>query len=160
MKPATQPAALRVQEILGPRFHVVEFDESTRTATDAAAAIGCDVAQIAKSIVFRAVESGRAVLVIASGINRVDEKKMRALLGEKIERADAEFVRERTGFAIGGVPPVGHATPPVVYIDQDLAKYPTLWAAAGTPNAVFEVGFGDLAEISGGTIADIARPAG
>lgn len=158
MKPAAQPAALRVQQVLGDRFKVLEFDASTRTAADAAAAIGCEVAQIAKSIIFKAAESGRAVLVITSGVNRVDEKKIRALVGEKIERADADFVRERTGFAIGGVPPVGHATPPLVFIDQDLRNYPTLWAAGGTPNAVFEVGFDSLAALSGAKVADVAKP--
>lgn len=157
MRPATQAAALRVQEVLGPHFAVVEFDASTKTAADAAAAVGCSVAQIAKSIIFRAAETGRAVLVIASGINRVDEKKIAALLGEKIVRADADFVREQTGFAIGGVAPVGHATPSVVYIDQALQNYPTLWAAGGTPNAVFEVGFAELVSLSGAMVADVAK---
>lgn len=157
MRPATQPAALRVQEVLGPRFKVVEFDESTKTSADAAAAVGCEVAQIAKSIIFRAMDSGRAVLVITSGINRVDEKKIRALLGEKVERADADFVRERTGFAIGGVPPVGHATQSVVFVDQDLKLYATLWAAGGTPNAVYETGFEALVTQAGGTVADVAK---
>ena len=116
MKPASEPSALRVQATLGERFRVVEFEESTKTAADAAAAIGCSIAQIAKSIIFRAEASGRAVLVIASGVNRVDEKKVTALLEEKIGRADADFVRASTGFAIGGVPPVGHSQPPVVFI--------------------------------------------
>jgi prolyl-tRNA editing enzyme YbaK/EbsC (Cys-tRNA(Pro) deacylase) len=157
VRAATQPAALRVQQVLGPRFKVVEFDESTKTAADAAMAVGCDVAQIAKSIIFRAADTGRAVLVITSGINRVDEKKIRALLGEKVERADAEFVRERTGFAIGGVPPVGHETPSVVFVDEDLKQYPTLWAAGGTPNAVYETGFEALVAMAGGTVADVAK---
>jgi prolyl-tRNA editing enzyme YbaK/EbsC (Cys-tRNA(Pro) deacylase) len=138
---------------------VVEFDESTKTAADAAAAIGCDVAQIAKSIIFRAVASGRAVLAIASGTNRVDERKLRAHLGEKIERADADFVRERTGFAIGGVPPIAHATPSIVFIDRGLRRYPNLWAAGGTPNAVFSIGFDELVVLSGATVADIAKEA-
>ncbi len=157
MRPATQPAALRVQGVLGPGFEVLEFDASTKTAVDAAAAVGCEVAQIAKSIIFRAAESGRAVLVITSGINRIDEKKVRALLGEKIERADADFVREVTGFAIGGVPPVGHATLSVVFVDEDLQQYPTLWAAGGTPNAVYETGFDALVKLAGGTVADVAK---
>ena len=117
MKPATAPSALKVQAVLGPEFQVLEFEASTRTSQDAAAAIGCTVAEIAKSLIFKSAQ-GRAVLVIASGVNRVDEKKVRALLGEKIERADADFVREATGYAIGGVPPVGHATPPIVLIDR------------------------------------------
>ena len=157
MRPATQPAALRVQQVLGPGFTVVEFDESTKTAADAAVAVGCEVAQIAKSIIFKAPETGRAVLVITSGINRVDEKKIRALLGERIERADADFVREKTGFAIGGVPPVGHVTPSVVFLDEDLKQYPALWAAGGTPNAVFETGFETLLTLTSGTVADVAR---
>ena len=115
MQAATSPSALRVQAMLGAGFRVLEFSASTRTAAEAAEAIGCTVAQIAKSILFRAA-SGRPVLVVACGTNRVDEKKVAALLGEKIGRADAEFVREATGFAIGGVPPVGHATAPAVLL--------------------------------------------
>ena len=108
MKPAASPSALRVQAALGDRFQVVEFDASTRTAAEAAAAIGCTVAQIAKSLIFRGEESQRPVLVVASGACRVDETKVAAAAGETIARADADFVREMTGFAIGGVPPVGH----------------------------------------------------
>jgi len=135
---------------------VLEFDLGTRTAADAAAAIGCTVAQIAKSLVFRA-NSGKSVLVIASGVNRVNEKKAAALVGESIARADAEFVREATGFAIGGVPPVGHATTPVALIDQDLMAFEEIWAAAGTPNAVFRLTPADLVALTQGTIAAIAR---
>jgi prolyl-tRNA editing enzyme YbaK/EbsC (Cys-tRNA(Pro) deacylase) len=111
MKPATAPSALKVQAALGLDFQVLEFEASTRTSEEAAAAIGCSVAEIAKSLIFKAAD-GRPVLVIASGANRVDEKKVPALLGQKIERADADFVREATGYAIGGVPPLGHASPP------------------------------------------------
>ena len=136
MKPATAPSARKVQAVLGPRFTVLEFDAGTRTAEDAAAAIGCTAAEIAKSLVFRSA-SGRSVLAIASGANRVDEKKAAALIGERIARADADFVRETTGFAIGGVPPVGHATAPIVLIDETLMDFAELWAAAGTPNAGF-----------------------
>lgn len=157
MRPATQSAALRVQRILGDRYRVVEFEDSTKTAPDAAAAVGCEVAQIAKSIIFRAAETSRAVLVVTSGVNRVDEKKIKALLGEKIERADAEFVRDRTGFAIGGVPPVGHETPSVIFIDRDLQNFRTLWAAGGTPNAVFELTWDDLLALTGGKVADVAK---
>ena len=148
---------VKVQAVLGPRFRVVEFEESTRTSADAAAAIGCTVAQIAKSVIFRAAESGRPVLVVASGVNRVDEKKIAALLGEKVKSADADFVREKTGYVIGGVPPVAHATPPVTYLDADLAKLGTIWAAAGTPNAVFELTWDDLVTLTGGTAADVAK---
>jgi prolyl-tRNA editing enzyme YbaK/EbsC (Cys-tRNA(Pro) deacylase) len=97
------------------------------------------------------------VLVIASGVNRVDEKKVRALLGEKIERADADFVRAATGYAIGGVPPVGHATPAVVLIDRDLQRFEAVWAAAGTPNAVFKVSPLDLVRLTQGQVVEIAK---
>jgi prolyl-tRNA editing enzyme YbaK/EbsC (Cys-tRNA(Pro) deacylase) len=157
VKPSNHPSALRVQAVLGPAFKVVEFEDSTKTAADAAAAIGCAVAQIAKSIIFKAAPSNRAVLVIASGTNRVDEKKVSALLGEAIGRADPDFVREATGFAIGGVPPVGHATPPVIFIDEDLRAFDTIWAAAGTPNAVFELTPDSLLVLTGGTAADVAK---
>jgi prolyl-tRNA editing enzyme YbaK/EbsC (Cys-tRNA(Pro) deacylase) len=156
MKPASAASALKVQAALGPGFAVLEFDASTRTAEDAAGAIGCTVAQIAKSLVFRA-ESGRSVLVIASGVNRVDEKKAAAVIGERIGRADAEFVREATGFAIGGVPPVGHATAPIVLIDHGLMELDEIWAAAGTPNAVFRLTPADLITLTGGAVAQIAR---
>lgn len=156
MRISSNPSSQRVQAALGPSFTVVEFDESTHTAQEAADAIGCQLAQIAKSILFRSA-SGRPVLVITSGTNRVDEKKIRALLGEKIERASPEFVKESTGFEVGGVPPLGHAGPCIVYLDEDLKAYPTLWAAGGTPNAVFEIGFAELAQMSGATVADIAK---
>ncbi len=156
MRPSAHPQALRVQQALGPGFLVVEFDESTHTAQEAADAIGCTLAQIAKSILFRS-PSGKAVLVIASGVNRVDERKIRARLGEKIERASPEFVRETTGFEVGGVPPLGHASPCVIYIDEDLKAHPTLWAAGGTPNAVFEIGFDELVSRAGAVVADVAK---
>lgn len=157
MKPATQASALKVQAILGNGFRVVEFEESTRTSADAAAAIGCSVAQIAKSVIFRGSESGRPVLVVASGVNRVDERKVAALLGEKVKSADADFVREKTGYVIGGVPPVAHATPPVTFLDSDLQRLGKIWAAAGTPNAVFELTWDDLLALTGGTPADVAK---
>ena len=156
MRASAYPGALRVQAALGPSYRVVEFDESTHTAEQAAAAIGCDVAQIAKSIIFRGV-SGKPVLVIASGRNRVDEKKVRALLGEKIERASPDFVRETTGFEVGGVPPLAHASAVTVLIDADLESFPTVWAAGGSANAVFEIGFSELVRLSGAKIADVAR---
>src|SRR5262249_57332846 len=106
MNPATAHSALKVQAVLGPDFQVLEFEVSTRTSQEAAAAIGCTVAEIAKALIFKSAE-GRAVLVIASGVNRVDEKKVPALLGQRISRADADFVRDRTCFAIGGGPAVG-----------------------------------------------------
>ena len=124
---------MKVQEILGDGWEVLEFEESTRTAGDAAAAIGCEVAQIAKSLIFRGKPSERPILVIASGTSRVDVKKLGTVVGEKIGRADADFVREKTGFAIGGVPPVGHDNPLKIFIDEDLLQYDEIWAAAGTP---------------------------
>jgi prolyl-tRNA editing enzyme YbaK/EbsC (Cys-tRNA(Pro) deacylase) len=156
MKPATAPSALKVQSALGPQFQVLEFEASTRTSEDAAAAIGCTVAEIAKSLIFKSAE-GLPVLVIASGTNRVDETKVAELIGGKIGRADADFVRDATGFAIGGVPPVGHATPPMVLIDRDLQRFEHVWAAAGTPNAVFKVTPAELAGLTQGRVADIAK---
>ena len=155
MKKASAPSALRVQAALGEKFEVLEFDAGTRTAADAAAAIGCMVAEIAKSLLFRAKESGRPVLVVASGVNRVDEKKVAAVIGEKIARADADFVREQTGFVIGGVPPVGHAVAPLTLIDEDLLTFATIWAAAGTPNAVFKLTPAQLVELTGGRVAGV-----
>jgi prolyl-tRNA editing enzyme YbaK/EbsC (Cys-tRNA(Pro) deacylase) len=157
VKPAESASALKVQAALGDRFEVLEFDASTRTAADAAAAIGCDVAQIAKSLIFRGGTSGRAVLIIASGVDRVDEKKAAAAVGEPIDRADADFVREATGFAIGGVPPVGHKNPPIVLIEQSVMQFAEIWAAAGTPNAVFRLTPADLVELTGGRTVAVAR---
>ena len=157
MTPAASPAACRVQAALGERFQVLEFDASTRTAADAAAAIGCEVAEIAKSLIFHGRTSGRAVLIIASGVDRVDEKKAAAAVGEPIARADADFVREATGFAIGGVPPIGHKTEPIVLIEEQLTRFAEIWAAAGTPNAVFCLTPSDLVEMTGGRVAAVAR---
>lgn len=139
----------------GLTAEIKEFDASTRTSADAAAAIGCAVAQIAKSLVFKAKDSGKVVLVIASGVNRVDEKKIAALIGEKIGKADADFVRTETGFAIGGVAPVGHTGPVTLLIDADLGQFTEIWAAAGAPNAVFRLTPDDLARVTGGRVADV-----
>ena len=132
------------------------FPAGTRTAEDAAAAIGCQVAQIAKSIVFRAASSGRPVLVIAAGTNRVDETKIAALLGEGLKRADAAFVRDKTGFAIGGVAPVGHLVEPVTYLDCDLESHEEIWAAAGTPNTVFRLTPEQLQSLTGADFVAVA----
>ena len=153
-------SARRVQEALAARgfaFDVKEFPESTRTSAEAAAAIGCAVGEIAKSLVFRGAESGEAVLIIASGANRVDSAKAEALLGEAIGRADADFVRAATGFAIGGVPPLGHDRPLVTLIDEDLLAFEVIWAAAGTPNAVFRLSPSDLSDLTGGRIGDVKQ---
>ena len=134
---------------------IVNFDASTRTAADAAAAIGCDVAQIAKSIILKAKASDQLVLVVTSGRNRVDEKRVSALIGEKTGRADADFVRNKTGFAIGGVAPVAHTATPITLIDEDLFEYAEIWAAAGTPNSVFCLTPVELLTLTGGRIACI-----
>ena len=157
MKPATAPSALRVQAALGDAFEVLEFEESTRTAADAAAAIGCTVDQIAKSMIFRAAESDRPVLVITSGSVRVDANKVARLLGESVKRASPEFVRDNTGYAIGGVPPVAHRVEPIVLIDETLFNLDCIWAAAGTPNAVFRLLPNDLSSLTAGVVADIAE---
>jgi prolyl-tRNA editing enzyme YbaK/EbsC (Cys-tRNA(Pro) deacylase) len=129
--------------------------DACRTAAEAAAAIGCAVEQIAKSIIFRA-GSGRAVLVVTSGGNRVAEQKILAALdGETLGKADAGFVRDATGFAIGGVAPVGHLQPPIVFIDRDLSRFKEIWAAGGHPHAVFPLGFADLVRLTGGTVITV-----
>jgi Cys-tRNA(Pro) deacylase len=156
MNPASSDGAMRIQAILGEAFRVLEFEQSTHSSAEAATAIGCDVAQIAKSMLFRATD-GRPVLVVASGSNRVDEKKVAALLGQKIKRAEADFVLTHTGAAVGGVAPVGHPTPPETFLDRDLQAYPTIWAAAGSPNAVFALTPDDLAKLTGAAFADVAK---
>lgn len=154
------PSAQKVQETLaalGLSTHVREFSASTRTSAEAAQAIGCEVAQIAKSLIFKTKNSETPVLVIASGINRVDEKKVRAHIGEKLSKADADFVRAVTGFAIGGVPPIGHAQPLRTLLDADLMNYAILWAAAGTPNAVFPLTPEELVRITGGEVVEVKQ---
>jgi len=152
------PSARKVQDALtaaGFDCRVVELEASTRTSAEAAAAVGTTVSRIAKSLIFRAGD--KPVLAIASGENRVDEKKLAALVGARVERPDAEFVRNRTGFAIGGVPPLGHPTRIKTYIDRDLLALGEIWAAAGTPNAVFKLRAEELAPMTGGEVADIAK---
>lgn len=147
------PTAQKVQDTLrslGLDAVVTESAETTRTAADAARRIGCEVGQIAKSLVFRGATSGRPVLVITSGANRVDEARVAAAVGEPIVKADAGFVREHTGFAIGGVPPVGHARPLDVHVDAALLGYTEIWAAGGTPNAIFPLTPADLLRVTGG----------
>ena len=140
----------------GIKGEVVELPDSTRTAVEAANAIGCTVAQIVKSLVFRGAESGKAILIEASGVNRVNEKAAALIVGEAIVKADADFVREKTGFAIGGIPPVGHATEMgAVLIDEDLLQYAKLWAAAGTPHAVFPLTPDELIRIAAGKVVSI-----
>jgi prolyl-tRNA editing enzyme YbaK/EbsC (Cys-tRNA(Pro) deacylase) len=160
MKTATHPASLRIQALLaeaGVRAHVVEFDEPTRTSADAAVAIGCSVAEIAKSIVFRIKSTGKAVVVVASGDNRVSEKKVEQLIGEPIGKADADFVRQSTGFVIGGVAPFGHQHPVEIILDGDLQRFKKLWAAGGTPYSVFPVTPEELQRITGRDWSDIRQ---
>jgi prolyl-tRNA editing enzyme YbaK/EbsC (Cys-tRNA(Pro) deacylase) len=142
---------------LGIRAQITEFPESTRTAEEAAAAVGCTVGQIVKSLVFLA--DGRPILVLVSGVNRVDTGLLATVAGGQIARANADAVRVATGFSIGGVPPVGHATPLKTFLDCDLLQYERVWAAAGTPNAVFDITPEDLQRITGATVANIAASA-
>jgi prolyl-tRNA editing enzyme YbaK/EbsC (Cys-tRNA(Pro) deacylase) len=154
------PSAQKVQDALrqfGVSCRVVELPGSTRTSKEAAEAVGCKVEQIAKSIVFLGKKSGKPILVVASGIHRIDEKKLRDLVSEPVKKADADFVREQTGFVIGGVPPVGHVKPLDIFIDEDLLKYDDIWAAAGTPHAVFKLTSAELARITSGKVVDISE---
>jgi prolyl-tRNA editing enzyme YbaK/EbsC (Cys-tRNA(Pro) deacylase) len=145
-------SARRVQAALhslGLDVEVVELDDSTRTAPEAAAAVGCELGAIVKSLVFRGAESGEPVLVMVSGDRRADETALADALGEPVARADADWVREKTGYAIGGVPPVGHPAPVRTLMDQDLMRFDTVWAAAGTPRTVFPIAPAELARVTG-----------
>ena len=151
-------SAQRVQDALiarGFANQVVELADSTRTSAEAAAAIGCEVAQIAKSLIFQGKSSGQGILVIASGSNRVNEKRLAELVGEKIVRPDADFVRAVTGFVIGGIPPLGHDQPLTTYIDEDLYQYVNIWAAAGHSNAVFPLTPAELQAMTAGQVVKI-----
>ena len=151
-------SAANVKDFLDKKgflFNVVELTSSTRTAKEAADSIGCSVAQIAKSLVFEGVDTKEAVLIVASGINRVDLKKFELVTGLKIKKADADFVKKQTGFSIGGIPPAGHIKPIKTYLDKDLKKYDSIWAAAGTPFAVFELNPEELEELTGGEWIDL-----
>jgi prolyl-tRNA editing enzyme YbaK/EbsC (Cys-tRNA(Pro) deacylase) len=148
---ASSPSVERVRaalQQLGIASEVHELPASTRTAQDAANALGCEVAQIAKSIVFRGAQSNRPILVVACGAGQIAPAKVAAQVGEEIAKADANFVRERTGFAIGGVPPVSHGDDVVVILDRELLGFSSVWAAAGTPHAVFAVNPRELAPIA------------
>lgn len=151
-------SAQRVQDALVARGfsnQVVELPDSTRTAAEAAAAIGCTVAQIAKSLVFVGRDSGDPVLVMTSGVNRVDLQALEASLGELVGKADADMVRTHTGFVIGGVPPLGHDRPLRTFIDQDLLQYDIIWAAAGTPRSVFRLTPDDLVKMTDGRVIHV-----
>jgi prolyl-tRNA editing enzyme YbaK/EbsC (Cys-tRNA(Pro) deacylase) len=149
------PAAHRVMTAAvehGLDVDIRIMPESTRTAPEAAAAVGTSVGQIVKSLIFKGKRSGKPYLFLVSGTNRVNEHAVERVIGEAIVRPDADFVREATGFAIGGIPPLGHASPLQTYCDEDLLQYETVWAAAGTPNAVFSVDPAALREAIGAHI--------
>ena len=144
---------------LGHPHAPLMLDDAARTAQQAADALGVALGQIAKSIVFRRKPDGAAVLVVTSGDKRVDEKKVQALVcgeGQKLGRADADFVKTSTGFSIGGVSPVAHATPPVLLVDRELFRFEVIWAAAGHPHGVFRLAPGDLGALTGAPVADVA----
>jgi len=156
---ALSASASRVQQALRQRgldIAVRQVPDSTRTAQEAAAALGCDVAQIAKSLVFRGERSGDPVLVIASGADRVDERRLAEVIGEPAGKPDADFVRERTGFGIGGVPPLGHVTPVRTLIEERLLEFDPIWAAAGTPHHVFPLTPDELRQVTGGEVVAVA----
>lgn len=157
MHPSAQKVATTAEK-LGLNIEIVEFAQTTRTAQEAADTIGCTVAQIVKSLLFTA--DGQPVVALVSGSNRLDDRKLAALRGigrKKVKRPDAGTVKTVTGFSIGGVPPFGHQTALPVYIDEDLMQFEEIWAAAGTPFAVFAVSPHQLVEASQGTVADLKK---
>ena len=150
-----EPAAQRVQEALRARglgSEVRHMSQTTRTAAEAAAACGCAIGQIVKSLIFRGGRSGKTYLLLVSGANRVDEKGVAACFGEPLRRPEAQYVRDVTGFAIGGIPPLGHDTPLATFLDKALLDYDVVWAAAGTPDAVFPIAPAQLAEATAATV--------
>jgi prolyl-tRNA editing enzyme YbaK/EbsC (Cys-tRNA(Pro) deacylase) len=151
-----KPAAEKIQQVLrdlGLEYcEVVEFSESTKTSAEAAAVLGTSVAQICKSILFGAGDE--AIMVMASGANRIDTAKVQAHVAVPLTKANAAFVRDKTGYVIGGVPPVGHVTPFPLFIDEDLLKFAEVYAAAGTPNSIFAIKPADLVRVTGGTVID------
>jgi len=156
--PTLSPSAQKIQDqlnSLGYDYTVIEHAESTRTAQEAADRASCELGQIVKSLIFKGKESGKPILVLTSGANRVDEKRISEYAGEPIGRADADFVRAVTGFAIGGVPPIGHPQNMETYLDEDFLQYETIWAAAGTPNAIFELKTADLQKMTSGRVVRV-----
>ena len=159
MNQSLTKSARSVQDALakkGLTCNVIELSASARTAQDAASTIGCEVAQIVKSLIFKTKQTLKPVLILASGPNRVNEKVIETHIGEKITKADADFTREITGFAIGGIPPIGHKQKiDLIFIDEDLLKFQSIWAAAGTPNAVFNLQGKDLLAMTSGKVISI-----
>ena len=152
------PSVQKVRDalkVLGFPNEVMELQSTTRTSVEAAQAVGCRVEQIAKSIVFQGKQTHKPILVIASGPNRVNEKRIAESISEPLGKADADYVRKKTGFAIGGVPPIGHLEKLEIFIDEDLLQYNEIWAAAGTPNAVFKLTPSDLIKMTGGRVVCI-----
>ena len=152
------PSAQKIQDLinsLGYNYSVIEHAESTRTAQEAADRAGCELGQIVKSLIFKGKSTNKPIMVLTSGANRVDEKRIREYAGEGIGKADADFVRAVTGFAIGGVPPLGHIQKMETYIDEDFLQYQTIWAAAGTPNAIFELKTEDLQKMTEGKVVQV-----
>ena len=158
MEKFLSPSAQKVQDALtnlGYSYVVLESEVHTRTAQQAADRVGCKLGQITKSLIFKGLVSGKPILVLTSGENRVDEAHISQLTGESITRADPEFVRNVTGFAIGGIPPIAHVQSMETYIDEDLLQYETIWAAAGTPNSLFELIPDTLKTMTGGRIVKV-----
>ncbi len=158
MSVSLSASAQKVQDALtsaGIECTVMELPDSTRSAQEAAQAVGCKIGQIVKSLVFQGKESKQAILVLTSGANHVNEKRIGELISEPIEKASADFVREKTGFAIGGVPPMGHLEPLRTLIDEDLLQHEEIWAAAGTPHALFKLRSADLESITRGGIISV-----
>ena len=157
---ALSASARRVQDWLvanGSAATVIEHANAGRTALEAAAILNCDVAQIAKSIIFKGAHSGQSVLVITSGAHRVDEKKVTTMLGESLAKADANFVREQTGFAIGGVPPVAHTQRGAILMDETLLVFDKVFPAGGTPHAMFAISPAELLQLSGAISGDVRQ---
>ncbi len=159
MKPLS-PSAQKIQDRLielNIPATVIEFEQSTRTAQEAADRVQCELGQIVKSLVFRTKPGNKGILVLTSGANRVDETKVGKYVGEPITRPDADFARTLSGFSIGGVPPIGHPQPIETFIDEDLLQYPYVWAAAGTPNAVFRCSPSDLVNMTHGRVLSVKQ---
>lgn len=152
------PSVLRVAAALeGSGAQIVVTEEPAHSAAEAARVLGCDVAQIAKSIIFRSKETDRVVLVVTSGANRVDEKRVVAAIGEKVGKADADFVKERTGFSIGGVSPLGHLTPAITLMDEDLMRFASVYPAAGHPSTMFSIAPARLAALAQAKVCAVAQ---